>query len=407
MRRHLFSGMVLLMASVACSAMAQPKPLLTSVGNRQQYIAPVANLKPVPASAAVVPSGGKVIRVGLLLPLTGRNSDIGRAMQDAATMALYDKYSSLSLQENTIRLELLPKDTGDTPEQAAAAATAAIEQGAKFIIGPIFSDATQAVTEVARAKNISVLSLSNNLSDAGKGVYAYGFSPQDQAARVAEYALASGKARIAVLVPNSPLGLSVAAAVKETLAAKGQTVAAEATYAPQGLGLEAAVNKLVPAGNTPDFTALVLAEGGPMLNTLLRTLAARDASLPNVQLLGVGIWDDAALIRRTSLDGAWLASSPPDATSKFETNFRATYNYTPPRIASLSYDAISLAVTLATSGRSFDAATLANDAGFNGPANGVFRLRSNGKTERGLAVMQIEGSNFRVLSPAPKAFVGK
>ena len=121
-------------------------------------------------------------------------------------------------------------------------------------------------------------------------MYAYGFSPQDQAARVAEYALASGKARIAVLVPNSPLGLSVAAAVKETLAAKGQTVAAEATYAPQGLGLEAAVNKLVPAGNTPDFTALVLAEGGPMLNTLLRTLAARDASLPNVQLLGVGIW---------------------------------------------------------------------------------------------------------------------
>jgi ABC-type branched-subunit amino acid transport system substrate-binding protein len=417
MRRHLFSIIVLLLVNLVTMppAMAQLVSANGGVPSRSDTntrLAPAshnASIKPLPpASAAVAQQpNGKVLRVGLLIPLTGRNADIGRAMQDSATMALYDKYASLSLQEGTILLELLPKDTGDTPEQAAAAATQAIEQGAQFLIGPIFADASQAVMDIARAKNVSVLSLSNNLTNGGKGVYAYGFSPQEQAARVVTFALKSGKSRIGVLAPNSPLGLSVIAAAKEALAANGQTLVAEAMYAPQGLGIEVAVNQLIPPGSTPDFNALLLVEAGPTLNTLLRTLATRGATLPNVQLLGLGMWDDAALIRRTSLDGAWLASSPPSETSMFENHFLRTYNYPPPRIASLSYDAVSLAVTLATSGRPFDEETLANDTGFIGPANGIFRMRSNGKTERGLAVLQIEGVNFRTLSPAPKAFGGK
>ena len=401
MRRHLFFGLLVLLTSAVASAQ------LVSASGGTGSRSVTATTLPPPPSPNAPQANGKLLRVGLLVPLTGRNADIGRAMQDSATMALYDKYASLSLQESTVRVELLPKDTGDTPEQAAAAATQAIEQGAQFLIGPIFADATQAVMDVARAHNVSVLSMSNNLTNGGKGVYAYGFSPQDQAARVVTFALKSGKSRIAILVPNSPLGLSVLAATKDALAANGQALVAEATYAPQGLGIDAAVNKLIPPGSVPDFNALLVVEGGPPLNTLLRTLASRGATLPSVQLLGLGMWDDAALIRRASLDGAWLASSPPNETAMFENHFRRTYNYTPPRIASLSYDAVSLAVTLATSGRPFDTATLANDTGFSGPANGVFRLRNNGKTERGLAVLQIEGSSFRVLSPAPKVFVGK
>jgi len=408
MPRHFIFAMLFAIFSGVLPASAQaPTP------GKNPFVPPVHKVK-LSASPGTIAQPGvnapapvtNTIRVALLLPLTGRNADIGRAMQDAATVALYDKYASLSIQQSTIRVELLPKDTGDTPQQAIAAMNEAVADGVQFVIGPVFADATEAVAPIAVAKNIALLSLSNSVPYAGKGVFAYGFSPQDQTVRVVEYAVKSGKKSIAALVPNSPLGSTVLATAKATLKANGQALVAEASYAPQGLGLDAAVKALMPEGGRK-FDALLLPEGGAPLGTMLRTLASHGVTPQNTQFIGTGMWDDAALVRRVPLDGAWLASSPPSNTALFETRFRQSYNYPPPRIASLAYDAVSLAVTIATSGRAFDAATLTSEAGFIGPANGVFRLRPTGKTERSLAVLQINGGAFDVISPAPTAFVGK
>lgn len=353
------------------------------------------------------PGTGKVVKVGLLLPLTGGNADIGRAMQDAATVALFDKYANLSPAQASIRVELLPKDTGDTPAQARVAMQSALDEGAELIIGPLFADATQAAAPLAAERGISVISLSNNRGAAGSGIYAFGFSPQEQTIRVVRFALASGKLRVAALVPDAPLGEAVLAAAREATESVGTKLAAEVRYAPQGVGIEAALSQLLPPGGPPNFDALLLPEGGPALATILRALASRGVSLPQVQLLSTGMWDDANLIRRVNLEGAWLASSPPQATALFEQRFAATYKYVPPRIASLSYDAVALAVTLATSGRPFVPVALNNSAGFAGPANGVFRLKPDGTVERALAVLQVQGSGFVVIDPAPQGFTSQ
>lgn len=352
--------------------------------------------------AAVV--NARTVKVGLLLPLTGRNASLGRAMQDAATISLFDKYAHLSPTLASIRVELLPKDTGDTPEQAAGAMKRALDDGAEFIIGPIFSESTQAAAPIAMAKGIGVLSLSNNQDLAKPGVYMFGFSPVEQTQRILAYALRQGHVRIAALVPDSVLGDTVLSTARETLANSGVELAASAKYAAQGVGIDRAISTLVPPGTTPDFDALLLPEGGPSLGTILRALAQHGIKQPQVQFLGTGIWDDATLVRRVNLDGAWLASSPPETTSLFEKRFVGNYKYTPPRVASLSYDAVALAVTLATSDRGFGPSALTGSTGFSGPANGIFRLHGNGQTERGLAVLAISGGGFTVLDPAPGSF---
>ena len=168
--------------------------------------------------------------------------------------------------------------------------------------------------------------------------------------------------------------------------------------------MDAALEKLVPEGMPVNFDALLLPEGGPVLATLLRTLQTRGVTPDKVQLLGTGFWDEPTLLRRVNLQGAWLASSPPQSTAQFEQRFLATYNYTPQRISSLAYDAVALAVTLATSGRPFDAPNLSQSAGFTGPANGVFRLRGNGNTERALAVLQVDGANLMTIDAPPAGF---
>lgn len=416
MRQGISSVLIALAALLAISACDQP--YTPPQPQRELSSFPVQSSQmpaDLPGTGAITSQGitppgsdsfaeGATMRVGLLLPLTGRHAELGRALQDAATLSLFDKYGTLSTRQATVTVELLPKDTGDTPEQAAQAMTEALAEGAQFIIGPLFADATEAAAPIARAKGVQVLSLSNQAGKGGNGIYMYGFSPQEQTARAIRHAVEAGRSRIGALVPESPLGTTVLTAARETLAKNGIVMVREARYPAAGIGIDAAINELIPASGAPEFDALLLPEGGPALGTILRALRTRGVTQQNVQLIGTGIWDDAALIRRVPLDGAWLASSPPRDTAAFENRFRSTYQYVPPRIASLAYDAVALAVTLATSGRPFDAPTLTSPAGFSGPANGIFRLRPDGRTERGLAVLEVQTGTFRVLSPAPNGF---
>lgn len=346
----------------------------------------------------------KTVKVGLLLPITGRHAELGRAMQDAATVSLFDKYASISPEASKIRMELVPYDTGDTPEQARDAASQAVDDGVVLLIGPVFSDATQAVAPIAEAAGLSVISFSNNITVAKPGIYLFGFSPEQQARRVISFATTQGRNQLAALVPNSAYGQAVLDSARTTVTAQGGALISQALYSPQGVGVESAVDTIIPQGQVPAFDSLFLPEGGNALSTLLRTLHHRGVRDASVQLLGTGLWDDPSLISRVNLDGAWFATSPPQLTYAFETRFFKTYNYPPPRIASLAYDAVALAVTIVTSGRQFNMQTLTNPTGFSGPANGIFRFLKNGMSERGLAVLQVSGGSFEVVSPAPAGF---
>ena len=87
-----------------------------------------ASTSTAPVGASAIPVR-KRVKVALLLPLTGRHGEMGRALQDAASVALFDKYAQLSRKQQEVQVELLPKDTGDSPELARKAAEEAIAAG--------------------------------------------------------------------------------------------------------------------------------------------------------------------------------------------------------------------------------------------------------------------------------------
>src|SRR5690606_8937411 len=112
------------------------------------------------------------IRVALLLPLTGRGSEIGPGMLNAAEMALFDAGVS--------NFELLPRDTQGTPEGAAAAAQSAIADGARLILGPVFAGEVRPVRTVAKPAGVNVISFSTNRNMAGDNVLVMGVLPSTQ-----------------------------------------------------------------------------------------------------------------------------------------------------------------------------------------------------------------------------------
>jgi hypothetical protein len=105
------------------------------------------------------------------------------------------------------------------------------------------------------------------------------------------------------------------------------------------------------------------------------------------------------------LVGGWYAAPDPKGWANFTANYAKTYGATPPRIASLGYDAVSLAVTLSQNprGQRFTQPQLTRSSGFSG-VDGLFRLSPDGTSERGLAILEVRENGPRVLEPAPSSF---
>ena len=85
--------------------------------------------------------------------------------------------------------------------------------------------------------------------------------------------------------------------------------------------------------------------------------------------------------------------------------YRARYGQDPVRTATLAYDAVALVAALVkTQGpQRFTEQVLTNSSGFAG-IDGVFRFRTDGTNERGLAVLRVTPTGPQVVSPAPTTF---
>ena len=101
---------------------------------------------------------------------------MGEDLVDAAQMALFDV--------GRTDLELLPRDTGDEPGKAEAAARSALDAGAELLLGPVYGRSAQSVAPVAAGRGVNVISFSNDASVARPGLYVLGFRPEEQVDRI-------------------------------------------------------------------------------------------------------------------------------------------------------------------------------------------------------------------------------
>lgn len=360
-------------------------------------------------AAPGMPTPQQSVKVALLVPLSGKNASLGAAMQDAAVLAIFDKYEHVPKSKQGAKVELLPKDTGDTPESARLAAQQAVDEGASIILGPLLGHQVPPVAEVARDKNIPVVSFSNNPAVLSEGVYLFGFMPDQQVKRVIEYALARGVKQIAGIAPSNPYGNTVMKQLSQQADAAGAR-AQPIEYYPENsttlvanVGRIASVIKAYPAGSI----ALLIAEGGPRLPVINDALNLQKIQASQIPLFGTGLWDSGEVMKYPALQGAMFASAEPAKYGQFVSRFSDRFGYVPDRRASLAYDAMALAATLALQpdGANFSKDAIIDPVGFNGPANGIFRFKHNGMSERALAVLQVTPNGFITLEPAPDTFL--
>ena len=185
------------------------------------------------------------------------------------------------------------------------------------------------------------------------------------------------------------------------VAKRGGRVEAIERYKP-GAATEA-VGRI--AGALPRIDALFIPDQADAMSGVSQALAAAGIDSHKVQILGTGIWNDPRVLRLPALQGAWFSTPENAGFTAFAQRYKSKFGSEPARIATLSYDAVTLAAALARSQGSqrFSETTLTNSSGFNG-ADGLFRFRQDGPNERGLAVLQIDNGSARIVTPAPRSF---
>ena len=106
------------------------------------------------------------------------------------------------------------------------------------------------------------------------------------------------------------------------------------------------VRQVANAMKAGQVDSLFLPASPEDLQSLAPLLASNGVTSKSLQFLGTGQWDFPNVGREAALVGGWFPAPDPSGWAKFTSSYAKTYGATPPRIASLAYDAVSLAVSL-------------------------------------------------------------
>ena len=361
----------------------------------------LAACTPMQTSAPTTAVHGPV-PVALLVPKSGSSSGdsyLADNLEKSARMAVNDLGAD--------RITLKVYDSGGNPAGASAAATQALADGARVIVGPVYAQAANAAGLAAASKGVSVLAFSNNPAIAGNNVFVLGNLFSNRADRLARYAAAQGIRKVLIVHGNDAAENIGAQDIATALGAAGIASAGSIGFDLSQNGVDSTVPQIISQAKASGAQALFFtSDTTAALPALTRTLAAQGLGPDKIQYIGLTRWDQPPSAPGTpSLQGGWFAVPDPGVAQSFAARYQSAYGTQPHPLAGLAYDAIAAIGALSKEGRAPTASALTQSAGFVG-AGGVFRLLPNGTNQRALAVAQIQNGSVSILDPAPHSFGG-
>lgn len=347
----------------------------------------------------------QTVKVALLAPLgsgdPGRER-IGVNIVNAAKLAQAD------LTNASIDLVVYP-DQG-TSAGGAAAARQAIAEGAKILIGPLFSTATAGAEPMAREAGLTILSLSNNPDVAGGNVYILGNTFANSADQIIGFAQSRGLNSFGVVYPNGIEGEAARAAAETAIQRRGGVVVATQAYNVSVESINGAAPVAAEALRRTGANAVILTDGPTGgLGLMAKGLRDNGLSADYAQFLGMQRWDvSAEAVGDPALQGGAFVAPDPAYAGAFVGRYQNAYGEAPHELASLGFDGVAavgalIAEARAQGGEPFDPARVTQVSGFAG-ASGPFRLLPDGTIQRNLAVMSVQNGTASVARGAARSF---
>ena len=231
-------------------------------------------------------TAGETIKVGALLSVSGPASFLGTP--EARTLEMLVEKANAAGGINGIKIELLIKDTGGSPEKAVSLAKQLIEENQVFaIIGPSTSGESMQVKRLAEESGTLLLSCAAAeviVQPVGKWVFKSPQSDSHAVIRIFERIKQLHLTKIGVLTSNTGFGQAGKAQLEKLAPAYGLTVVASEVYDKAATDLTAEVTKMKASG----AQALVNWSIEPAQSIVLKNARQIGLTIPLFQSHGFG-----------------------------------------------------------------------------------------------------------------------
>ena len=353
------------------------------------------------------------IKIGLLIPLSGDNKNLGEQIIKSTKMALQEI--------GTDKIEIFPKDAGSDANTTLKSAYALKKIGVKIIIGPVFFDNLSYLGEV---EDTVFLSLTNKVSDLPKNVISTGVNSISQLNTINEFIKSNEIKKTIFLTPDLHYKDEVKSAIKKSNikifkhyiydidpTKLTQQIEDLTNYKIRKQNLvdeikriensdledkERRIKKLkkrYTIGNV-NFDSIIISDFDESLKSVITSFLYSDVSPKNKYFITFNQWFDKSLLSENATQPIYFPSINKGNLDKFNSDFETKYNQKPNHLSLLSYDLLGLIYYLSIKTDFSDVNNLfKKENSFKGKI-GVFDVKNNSIHHR-LNFYKIENNKFK------------
>ena len=353
------------------------------------------------------------IKIGLLVPLTGENSEIGESIIKSARLAI-NKIDNPSI-------EIIPRDTKSNSETTLEAAKELASSGVKIIIGPVFNES---LIYLDKLNEVTFLALTNKNNNFSKNIINAGINATSQLNAINKFIKLNKIEKTIFLTPD----MSFKNEIKEAISNSKIKILENYIYDTDPTKLTEQIEKItryeVRKQNLEDeivrleksdqsnkerlieilkkkdtlgsvsFDSLVISDFDESLKSVTTSLLYTDVSPEEKYFITLNQWFDESLLKETSSQPLYFPSANKKNYDKFSAEYFEKYNQYPNQLSFLSYDLVGLVYYLILQNNSvIDQNMFTKKTLFRGKV-GIFEIKNN-KINHILNFYKIEDEKFK------------
>ena len=301
------------------------------------------------------------VKIGLLVPLSGENAEIGEQIIKATRLALKDI--------NSDKLEIFPRDTQSDPNKTLRSAMELGDLGINLIIGPVFHENLLYLDE---AKDLVFLSFTNKTLNLPKNVISTGINSTSQLNTIKKFIKKNEISKTIFLTPNLSYNLEIKKGIKNSkikifknyfynieptkltkqiekitnYEIRKQNLIDEITRLensndPNKESKIKNLEKKYTIGNV-DFDSLIIADFDESLKSVITSLLYTDVSPKDKHFITFNQWFDESLLIETASQPIYYPSINKENLEQFKKKFFKQFNEDTNHLSLLSYDLVGL-----------------------------------------------------------------
>jgi ABC-type branched-subunit amino acid transport system substrate-binding protein len=352
------------------------------------------------------------IKIGLLVPITGKNSEIGQSIIKSTLLAIN--------KINNSSLEIVPKDTESNPEGALKAAKELANMGVKIVIGPVFNESLIYLDEL---DELTFLSFTNKGANVSKNIINAGINATSQLNAIKKFIKLNEIKKTIFLTPDVDYKNEIKKAISSSKikiienyiyntdpTKLTQQIEKITRYKIRKQNLEDEIIRLENSNQNNKeqlierlkkrdtlggvkFDSLIIADFDESLKSVTTSLLYTDVLPKEKYFITLNQWFDESLLKETSSQPLYFPSINKKNYENFSKEYLEKFNQYPNQLSFLSFDLVGLVYYLILKNNlTVDEKIFTKKTLFKGKI-GVFEIKNN-KINHILNFYKVENDKF-------------